>query len=165
MLVGNLPLTRHPFFGDLERRSRAVERQIAFLSRRFTPRSVFLHLGAGDCSLVLRAAQYVERVYAIDVHELLVRSVAWPSNVRIANSATVPDESVDIAFTGRPVTPAQLASVYRSLAPRGVFFCMTKAPIALFSKVRGYALIGSRLLRCPLMARSLFEPFVLAAAK
>jgi hypothetical protein len=165
MLVGNLPLTRHPFFGDLERRTRTVERQLAFLSRRFTPRTVFLHLGAGDCSLVLRAAQYVERVYAIGVHDLLVKGLAWPSNVRVAACAAVPDESVDIAFTDRRVTPGQLAGVRRCLAPGGVFFCMAKQPPPFFGKMRGYALIGSRLLRCPLMARFLFEPFVLAAAK
>jgi len=47
MLVSQLPLARHPFCGDLEQRRREVERQFAFLVRRFTPQTIFLH----DCRL------------------------------------------------------------------------------------------------------------------
>jgi len=37
-----------------------VGEQIAFLSRAFTPRTVFMEIGAGDCALAVRAAGYVE---------------------------------------------------------------------------------------------------------
>jgi len=122
--------------GELDRRSRAVDHQLAFLSPAFTPRTVFMEVGAGDCALAIRAAGYVERVYAIEVSESITGGVAAPCNFRLALSdgvsIPVPEASVDVAFSNQLMehlhprdAAEQLANIHRALAPGGVYFCIT----------------------------------------
>ena len=64
----------------------------------FTPRTVFLHVGAGDGALALLAASYVERVYAIGVTQKLARRPKLPTNLRFAWPRY---GEVDVAFSER----------------------------------------------------------------
>src|SRR4051812_38968963 len=93
MLVENLK--KEDFLRKIESRTAEVERQFAFLRRFFTPRTVFLQVGATDCALALKAATYVERVYALDVAEGLTSGVRLPLNLRLG----VAREPVDVAFS------------------------------------------------------------------
>jgi hypothetical protein len=171
MLVGNPPLARQAPFGDLESRGREVERQLAFLSRYFTPRAIFLNLGAGDGMLALRAAGYVERVYVLDLHEMLVRALAWPANARIVPAPrALPDVVVDIAFSDRPLELETLRHAHRSLGAGGVFFHLSRGNSAErrrllahagFAAVRSYLLFANRAVPCPPFC----EPVLLAARK
>ena len=79
MLVDNIAL-RAPL--RLSSRKKTDD-PYAMLEARFTPRTVFMEVGSPDASLALRAAGYVERVYAIDVSGHLVQNVRAPSNLRI----------------------------------------------------------------------------------
>jgi SAM-dependent methyltransferase len=120
----------------LEERARAVEWQWRLLSQFFTPHTVFMEIGAGDCALSLRAAGYVERVYAVEVSEEIVNGVLPPSNMRIVLSdglnLPVPENSVDFCFSDQLMehlhpddAKEQLRNIYRSLAPGGRYFCVT----------------------------------------
>lgn len=130
-----------------------VERAPAFpfLARRFTPRTVFMDIGAHDCGLALAAASYVERVYAIDVSGAFIRNLLVPLNVRLVLCdgvrIPVPEASIDVAWSGRFMAHLcpddrleHLKSVRRALAPGGVYLTCIRAPFreAGFAAARGY---------------------------
>ena len=58
MLVTPL-LRRELFLEKLERNGREVERQFTLLCDFFTPRTVFMHVGAADCQLAVQAGWVV----------------------------------------------------------------------------------------------------------
>jgi hypothetical protein len=97
---------------------------VAALLRRFTPHTVFMEIGAGDCSLAILAASYVERVYAVDPGERIGSGRPPPGNLRLVLSEepgiAVPEGSVDLAYSARP-NPARLRLAHRSLATGGIF--------------------------------------------
>ncbi len=120
MLVST-PFHEPSFLRRLRKRGNEIDHQLSFLKRLFTPRSVFLHFGAGDCALALQAAGYVERVYAVDVAPGVTSGVRLPLNLRLIDSRdlwTIGDNSVDVGFSERlPVT--RLKEIHRCLAPHG----------------------------------------------
>ena len=135
-----------------------VEKHFAFLRRFFTPRTVFMHLGAGDCSLALKASGYVERVYAVGAGEVVPTGLRMPSNLRLP-AAPLADGSVDIAFGNR----VRLEEVHRSLAPGGIYFCSgnvrhmrVRLELAGFSSVKFYA----GWLRVPYVAALALQPLL-----
>jgi SAM-dependent methyltransferase len=128
----------HPMLNAAERgeRHRAVEHQLAFLNAFLAPDSVFMEIGPGDCALALRAAAIVRKVYAIDVSEQITRDVTPPRNFRLilsdGCSMPVPPGSVDVAFSDQLMehlhpddAKEQLRNIYESLAPHGVYICVT----------------------------------------
>ena len=117
-------------------RQREIERQLAFLRRFLTRESVFVEIGAGDCALAMRAASLVRQVYAIDVSEQITRGVEPPGNFRLilsdGCSIPVPEGSVDVAFSDQLMehlhpedATEQLHNIHRSLAPGGIYLCIT----------------------------------------
>jgi hypothetical protein len=115
----------------------------AFLVRRFTPRTVFMHIGAaigGEVSrLALEAASYVERVYAVDASGGLLQNLLGPCNLRLVRGDAarlgVPQASVDVAWSGAFMDALgaadareHLDAVRRSLAPGGKYFFCGRAP-------------------------------------
>jgi ubiquinone/menaquinone biosynthesis C-methylase UbiE len=135
MLVGNsggvlrLPVRFHPG------KSRS-NHEYAFLERRFTPRTIFMEVGAADCDLALHAASYVERVYAVDVSGHFIQNVLVPCNVRLVLCdgvrIPVPAASVDVAWGGAFMdqlhpddADEHLKSVRRALVPGGEYVCRT----------------------------------------
>jgi SAM-dependent methyltransferase len=143
MLVGS-PLTsgtlRFPFPRRLESHKYKVGREFAFLERRFTPRTVFMQVGGSDCELALRAAGYVERVYAVDVSGQFLQRVLVPCNLRLVLCdgvrIPVPEAGVDVAWSGGFMdhlhpddAHEHLQSVCRSLAPGGEYLCRTRGSL------------------------------------
>jgi hypothetical protein len=144
MLVGN-PATggvlRLPVWFQPSRAH--TDREFAFLERRFAPRTVFMEIGGADCKLALRAAGYVERVYAIDVSGQSLQSVLVPGNVRLVlcDGVRIPvaEASVDIAWSGSFMDDLHpddahehLQSVRRSLVAGGEYLCSTRgSPLEL----------------------------------
>jgi len=128
----------------LQARSRDPAAAFSFLERRFTPHTVFMEVGAapnGEMSkLALRAASYVERVYAVSTSGKLP-SVLLPCNVRLVLCdgvrIPVPAAKVDVAWSGafmdhlHPDDVRQhLASVHRSLVVGGEYLCATRRALA-----------------------------------
>lgn len=122
---------------------RNTDREFAFLCRRFTPRTVFMEVGGADCALALRAAGYVERVYAVDVSGQFLQRVLVPCNLRLVLCdgvrIPVPDASVDVAWSVAFMdhlhpddAREHLQSVLRSLVPGGEYLCSTRgSPLEL----------------------------------
>jgi SAM-dependent methyltransferase len=145
----------------------------SLLEKRFTPRTVFMEIGAGGCRLALRAASYVERVYAVDVSGRSLRSALPPLNVRLVLCDGVrippPDTKVDLAWSDEfmdRLPPedalAHLQSVQRSLAPGGEYLFTTQQPAAQVRR-RLFA-AGFSAVRVSLLSRFL-KPLRIAAMK
>jgi SAM-dependent methyltransferase len=146
---------RSPLPARRERRAPDLEREFALLAPRFTPRTVFMEVGGPDCALALRAAGYVERVYAIDVSGQFIQGVRAPANLRLVLCdgvrIPVPEGVVDVAYSNAFMdhlhpddAREHLESVRRSLAPGGVYLCTTRAArrrflAAGFSALQCYA--------------------------
>ena len=163
MLVA--PLPKNHFVEQLQSRAQEVERQFSFLQRLFTPRTVFMHFGAGDCSLALQAASYVERVYAVDAQEGIASGVRLPCNLRFVDSRdlwTVGGCAVDLGFSdGLPA--ARLRDICWCLAPRGAFvFQSNEKPRLVRAQLRD---AGFSAVRSSFLANLLRNPAMLEAIK
>lgn len=117
-----------------------IARSIAYhrnmLEPFLQPDSVFLEVGAGDCTLSLAVARGVKQVYAIDVSTELTAHVVPPPNFQLVisdgTSIPVPAGSVDIAFSNQLMEHLhpddaleQLREIYTALAPGGRYLCAT----------------------------------------
>jgi hypothetical protein len=158
-----------PFLDRLKRRSDEVERQLSFLRRLFTPRTIFMHFGAQDCALALQAAGYVERVYAVDAFEGLMkesaRGVRLPCNLRFVDSRdlrSVGEGTVDLSFSDRlPVS--RLRDIHRSLAPRGQYvFQLNEMQKEVRERLRDAGFSG---VRTNVLANLLHNPSLRTAVK
>jgi SAM-dependent methyltransferase len=132
------------------------------LEKRFTPRTVFMDIAAADCLFALRAASYVERVYAVDISGQFLHLVPAPTNLRLVLCdgirIPVPEGTVDLAWSGAfmdqlhpDAAAAHLQSVRRSLAPRGEYLFTTQQP-AREVRRRLFA-AGFAAVRIPLLSR------------
>ena len=94
---------------------------------RFTPTTVFMHVGARDCELAIAAASHVERVYVVDPLRI-PSGVRLPLNLRLVASnelgLPIPEGTVDLALTE---DPGQLRFIRRCLAPGGVLLSPDRA--------------------------------------
>ena len=149
------------------------EEELAFLEKRFTPRTVFMEIGAASCTFALRAASYVERVYAVDVSGHFLQTVAPPSNLRLVLCdgvrIPVPEALVDLAWSGAFMdhlhaddAGAHLQSVRRSLVPGGEYmFTTQQAPSQVRRRLFG---AGFSVVRIALLSRVL-KPLRVTAVK
>jgi hypothetical protein len=174
MLVSSSPAALRFSADRLARRERDAERELKQLRPALDLHSVFLEIGAGDCTLARRAAGYVERVYAIDISEDIMGRLGGPPNlVRVVHDGVripLPEAGIDVAFS-RQLVISQLPGVCHALKDGGVYFTSSKGPAselrqvfldAGFSALRFY--VGG--LRIPyLLARFLGDTFRLAAIK
>ena len=110
-----------------------LDQRFDFLLRVFTPRTVFMEIGAADAELALRAASFVERVWYVDAS---CRAARAPCNLRTSGLGGVPLSSIDVAFSERPESAEDLC---RLLAPGGVWFVYGQlVPAGLFREA-GFA--------------------------
>src|SRR5215472_11329924 len=65
---------------DERERATAVAVRMALVGRFLRSDTVFLEVGAGDCTLTREVAKHVERCYAIDVSQEIV-NLGGPSNM------------------------------------------------------------------------------------
>ena len=54
------------------------------LLRRFTPTTVFMHVGAANCDLAILAASFVDRVYVVDPASIPERDYLTTKAARLA---------------------------------------------------------------------------------
>lgn len=98
------------------------------LFRRFTPTTVFMHVGARDCALAVMAASFVERVYVVDPESIPDRAARLPVNLRLVAASEsglpIPEGTVDVALTE---DPSKLRFIRRCLAPGGVLLSPDRA--------------------------------------
>ncbi len=119
-----------------EEKERAVQAQMCFLRPFLGPDVTFLEVGAGDCALSLEAAALTRQVYAVDVSDEITRNLAAPPNFRLVMSdgcsIPVPPGSANVAYSNQLMehlhpddAREQLQNLYASLAPGGVYCCVT----------------------------------------
>jgi SAM-dependent methyltransferase len=121
---------------DEASRNEAVEEKLRLLSRFLRPDTVFLEIGAGDCSLTEAVSKRVRISYALDVSAEILQFHQKAPNIRAVLSdgcsTPVPDGTVTLAYSNQVMehihpddARGQLANIYRALAPGGTYLCIT----------------------------------------
>lgn len=113
-----------------------VRLQLKFLYSFLKRESRFLEIGPGDCALSFEVSRLVKEVYAVDVSQEITKSPSVPQNFRLflsdGCSVPVPPESIDVAYSYMVMEHLhpddafhQLGQIYQSLAPGGIYICIT----------------------------------------
>jgi len=113
-----------------------VSIRMRLLKRFLNNESTFLEVGAGDCALSLEVAQYVKRVYAVDVSKHITQKELFPQNFELiisdGCSIPVPKNSINIAYSDQLLEHLhpedavdQLHNIYEALCPGGIYICIT----------------------------------------
>jgi SAM-dependent methyltransferase len=119
-----------------EQIDRAAKRELTILQKFVNGRSIYMEVGPGDCTLALKMAKRVKKVYAVDVSTEITKNVDAPSNFElcISNGISIPvePESVDVVHSNQLMehlhpddAAQQLEHIYRSLKPGGIYYCVT----------------------------------------
>lgn len=117
-------------------RTREVARELGFLNRFLTPKTVFLELGAGDCALARKVVSLVRTTYALDVSEVITAAAREGGGIHVVLSdgvsVDVPPGTIDVAYSNQLMehlhpddARMQLTNIWRSLAPGGRYVCVT----------------------------------------
>lgn len=110
--------------------------QINLLKRFLNHDKIFLEVGCGDCSLAFKIANYVKKIYAIDVSYEITANNLQPDNFQliISDGCNIPVESssIDVAYSNdlmEHLHPEdaleQLRNIYNILRIGGVYLCHT----------------------------------------
>lgn len=121
---------------DPNAQSERVDLQFRLLKRFLNPQITFLELGSGDCSLALKVAKYVDKVYALDVSHTITESSRLADNLEIiiydGYNIPVPKSSVDLVYSRQVIEHLhpddvlkQTQSIYDILKYQGQYICLT----------------------------------------
>jgi SAM-dependent methyltransferase len=114
----------------------SLNNRLALLRKHLHPSVTYLEVGAGDCSLAIEVAKLVRKVYAVDVSNEITREVELPDNFELiisdGSSIPTPPGSIDVAYSDQVMEHLhpddamdQLRNIYESLAPGGLYICIT----------------------------------------
>lgn len=114
----------------------SLNHRLALLRRHLHPNVTYLEIGPGDCSLAIEVARLVRKVYAVDVSNEITREVELPENFELiisdGSSIPAPPGSIDVAYSDQLMEHLhpddamdQLRNIYESLAPGGLYICIT----------------------------------------
>ncbi len=121
---------------DRESRLASVHRKMNLLKRFLKEDSVFLEIGSGDCLLSFEVAKRVKKVFAVDVSTRITRNESFPENFEliISDGSSIPvrENSITVAYSDQLMEHLhpddaleQLQNIYKSLAPGGIYICIT----------------------------------------
>lgn len=114
----------------------SVNSQMRFLKPFLNKDTVFLEVGAGECSLSLEVVKYVKQVYAVDVSSEVLKNLNIPNNFSLlvsdGCSIPVPVNSVNVAYSNQLMEHLhpddayeQLQNICKALASGGIYICIT----------------------------------------
>jgi len=116
-------------------RAAAIALRMRMLGRFLVPDTVFLEIGAGDCSLTLAVSQRVRKCYALDVSREILSGVHDPKIETVLSdgcSVPIPQDAVTLAFSFQVMEHIhpddaieQLRNLFAVVAPGGSYFCVT----------------------------------------
>lgn len=119
---------------DAERRA-AIELRMSSLRRFLRSDTVFLEIGAGDCSLTMEVAKLVRKCYALDVSREILSGVNDPKIETVLSdgcSVPVPPGVLTLAYSFQVMEHIhpddaleQLRNLFAAIAPGGAYFCVT----------------------------------------
>jgi SAM-dependent methyltransferase len=115
---------------------RSLNHRLTLLRKYLHPDTTYLEIGPGDCSLAIEVARLVRTVYAVDVSNEMTRDIKLPDNFELiisdGSSIPVSPGSIDVAYSDQVMEHLhpddamdQLRNVYESLAPGGLYLCIT----------------------------------------
>ncbi len=121
---------------DPEASAKEVSRKMRLLIKYLKPESIFLEVGPGDCCLSFEVAKSVKAVYAVDVSQEIVQHSIYPKNFKlfISDGCSVPisQNTVTVAYSNQLMEHLhpedaleQLRNIYQTIAPSGVYICIT----------------------------------------
>ena len=113
-----------------------VSQRMQLLEPFLKPDITFLEVGPGDCCLALEVAKRVKQVYAVDVSKEFNSDLNCPPNFELVisdgYSIPVTENTIDVVYSHQLMehlhpedAMEQLQNIYRSLAPGGVYICIT----------------------------------------
>lgn len=113
-----------------------VRQQIKFIEPYLNKETTFLETGPGDCALSIAIARRVKQVFAVDVSNVITEKLKFPDNVKLVicdgSSIPVAENSISVAYSNQLMEHLhpddaleQLKNIYKSLAPGGVYICIT----------------------------------------
>ena len=119
-----------------EESARAVSWNMEYLSRFLHPGMTVLEVGAGDCQLAFEVARQANKVYAVEVSNVIAHAASTPANFELVMSdgtnIPVPPGSVDLAYSNQLIEHLhpddaidQLNNIFRALRPGGIYLCNT----------------------------------------
>lgn len=119
-----------------ETKAARLEPQLALLARFLEPSSVFLEIGAGDCSLSSRVAPKVAKCYALDVSPTILSNAKLEPNMELllSDGCSIPlsKGSVSVAYSYQVIEHMHeddalehLKNVHEVLRPGGTYLCVT----------------------------------------
>jgi cyclopropane fatty-acyl-phospholipid synthase-like methyltransferase len=125
-------ITSHPLLSPAE----ATTTQVKLIERYLDPDTVFLEIGAGDCSLSLVVAARVRQVYALEVSQEIASRVTLHQNLEVLITdgieIPVPSGSVTLAYSNQVLehlhpddADEHFRRVYAALGPGGRYVCLT----------------------------------------
>jgi len=127
----------------------AVIEQKKMLMRFLKPEITLLEVGPGDCTLAAEIAQYVHKVYAVDVSRRAAEGSVLPANVNFmisdGCSIPLPRASIDLAYSNQLLEHLhpedayeQLCNIYEALTPGGRYLCVTPNRLCGPHDISGY---------------------------
>jgi ubiquinone/menaquinone biosynthesis C-methylase UbiE len=137
-------ITHHPQISrkmDAEASQLEVQRKMNLVKRYLQPDTVFLEVGPGDCQFSFSVAQYVKKVYAVDVSQEITKNAKAPDNFEliISTGCDVPVEenSISVVYSNQLMEHLhpedayeQLKDLYLCLKPGGSYICITPNRLA-----------------------------------
>jgi SAM-dependent methyltransferase len=113
-----------------------VDKQVRFIKKLSDRETIFLEIGAGDCSLSFKTAELVKQVYAVDVSETVTNAANAPENFMLfisdGTSIPVPKNSINIAYSNQLMEHLhpddalkQIGNIFASLKAGGCYICIT----------------------------------------
>lgn len=119
-----------------EESARRVAYELRHLDCFLKKDTTFLEVGPGDCALSFEVTNRVRTVYAVDVSDEITKNLSHPPNFRLilsdGASIPVPVGTVDVAYSNQLMehlhpddARKQLHNIYESLAPGGIYICVT----------------------------------------
>jgi SAM-dependent methyltransferase len=113
-----------------------IELQLKMLLHYLRPTYRYLEIGAGDCALAFRVAEYISEATAVEISDVISASITRPANFQLVITDGVhiplPTASIDVAYSNQLMehlhlddAVLQLKELRRVLRPRGVYLCIT----------------------------------------
>jgi SAM-dependent methyltransferase len=126
-------LTRKESAEDSER---AIRWQLGLMKRFVSETSTVVEIGAGDCLVSFRLSQLVDKVFGVDVSNLITAAHSMPSNFELiisdGTSIPLPDKGADVVYSNQLMehihpddAKAQLREIFRVLRIGGNYVCIT----------------------------------------
>ncbi|OFY33208.1 MAG: hypothetical protein A2W91_12225 [Bacteroidetes bacterium GWF2_38_335] len=115
---------------------RKIDFQMKIINRFITSNTVFLEIGAGDCSLSREVSNVVSKVFALDASEQISKGLISQDNIElvVTDCTELPfkENSIDLAYSNQLAEHlhpedfiTHLKSVRRVLKEGGKYICIT----------------------------------------